>query len=100
MAAHKSTHERICPPNTLPRTLACVGSTYSVIIVIEASMRREAAGLKLIDRERSTQRDRDQRSSPLMSTDPDLVAESLCVSSATNRSPLDTLPNCPSSRMA
>src|SRR5205823_3535751 len=39
MAAHRSTHARIWPPNTLPSALACVGSTYSVIVVIESATR-------------------------------------------------------------
>lgn len=35
MAAQMSIHARIWPPKTLPRALAWVGSTYSVIAVTE-----------------------------------------------------------------
>src|SRR5882762_6132328 len=36
MAAHRSTQAMICPPNTVPRALACWGRTYSVIKVVDS----------------------------------------------------------------
>src|SRR5512134_1048982 len=41
IAAHRSSQARIWPPKTLPSALACVGSTYSVIVASDSATRLE-----------------------------------------------------------